>query len=465
MLLDKKIKIFISNKGIQKKYVNKGYECQVKEKLEIDILDLPINSHSVVSCECDYCGAIVERKYQVYNRNTKNNSENFCCENVECIKQKRTYRNQEKYGVDNVFQISEVKEKIKETNIEKYGCENPQQNKEIKEKTETTNLSKYGFKNVFQNEEIKEKSKQTCLEKYGVEYPQQSKEIRKKQTNYRKSKSEIIIYDFIKSYYDGEIITISKKMIGEELDIYLPELNLAFEFNGLYWHNEITKNRNYHKNKSDLCQEKGIQLIHIWEDDWEFKQEIVKSMILNKLGKTTNKIYARKTIVKEVIDNKLVRNFLDENHIQGFVGSSIKLGLFYENKLVSLMCFKNSVNETELVRFCNKLNTSLIGGASKLFKHFIKSYDYKSIKTFADRSYSNGDLYYKLGFEFDKEINVDYSYTINHNKLRSHKFNFRKYKLVKQGFDPNKSEHEIMLERKIYRIWDAGKFRFIFRNL
>jgi len=429
-----------------------------------NIEGLTKGSHKLVTVQCDNCGTKKEIKYQTYNRITNNGKNKYYCNNKECVNEKRKLSINKKYGVDNVFQSKEIKEKIKETNLEKYGVENPQQNLEIKHKTEETNLEKYGYRNVFQSEEIKEKIKETNLEKYGVEYPQQNKEIRNKYPSYRKSKSEIKIYDFIKQHYDGEIITISKKNIGVELDIYLPEFNFAIEFNGIYWHNEITKKKNYHKEKSDLCKEKGIQLFHVWEDDWNYKQEIVKSIILHKIGKTKNKIFGRKTEIKEVNDNKLVRTFLNENHIQGFVGSSIKLGLFYNNELVSLMCFKHNIRETELVRFCNKINYNVVGGSSKLFNYFIKNYNFNKIKTFADRSYSNGDLYYKLGFEFDCEILPDYSYTINNNKIRSHKFNFRKYKLVKQGFDSNKSEHEIMLERKIYRIYDAGKYRFIYQH-
>ena len=157
----------------------------------------------------------------------------------------------------------------------------------------------------------------------------------KSKTSHRKSKDEIKIHDFIKEHYNGEIITLSKKVIGEELDIYLPEFKLAIEFNGLYWHNEITKDKNYHKRKSDLCKDKGIQLIHIWEDDWNYKQDIVKSMILNKLNKTSIKIYARKCNLKEITNNETIRKFLNENHIQGFVGSTVKLGLFYNNELAA----------------------------------------------------------------------------------------------------------------------------------
>ena len=172
---------------------------------------------------------------------------------------------------------------------------------------------------------------------------------------------------------------------------------------------------------------------------------------------------------KDVTDNKLVRSFLDENHIQGFVGSKIKIGLFYENELVSLMTFgdrrvamgKKSTNigEFELLRFCNKLNTNVVGGASKLFKYFIKTYNPVEITTYADRSFSQGKLYETLGFKLLGKTEPNYYYVVD--GIRKHRFNYRKDKLIKEGFDPDKTEHQIMLERKIYRIYNSGNLKFI----
>ena len=192
-------------------------------------------------------------------------------------------------------------------------------------------------------------------------------------------------------------------------------------------------------------------------------------MILNKLGKTPNKIYGRKTIIKEIIDNKIVRTFLEINHLQGFIGSKIKLGLYYENKLVSMMIFgkrrvamgKKLTNEGEyeLLRYCNKLNTNIVGGASKLFKYFIGNFSPKEITTYADRSHSNGNLYETLGFKFISKTQPNYYYIID--GIRHHRFNFRKDKLIKEGFDSNKTEHQIMIDRNIYRIFDSGNLKYI----
>ena len=273
-------------------------------------------------------------------------------------------------------------------------------------------------------------------------------------------KPETELKDFISSL-NIEIISNSKKIISPlELDIYIPEHNIAIEYNGLYWHSELYKPSNYHLNKTKLCETQGIQLIHIFDDEWQYKKDIVKSRLKNILGLTPNKIYARKCIIKEV-GTKDSKIFLDNNHIQGNVNSSIRLGLYYKDELVSLMTFgKGRVamggnsNEFELTRFCNKLDTTVIGGADKLLQYFIKIYKPKEIISYADRRWSQGSLYEKLKFTKTHESNPNYWYIFG-NK-RKYRFGYRKSILIKQGYDNNKSEHEIMLERKIYRIYDCG---------
>ena len=144
----------------------------------------------------------------------------------------------------------------------------------------------------------------------------------------------------------------------------------------------------------DIRKEREIRIIHIWEDDWNLKKDIIKSQITNWLGLTKNKIYARKCIIKEVIDISEYREFLDENHIQGYTSASKKIGLYYDDELVSLMTFdhfegRKSMlsDEWNLSRFCNKKNINVIGGASRLMKYFIKNYDVKRIISFSDVSW------------------------------------------------------------------------------
>ena len=290
--------------------------------------------------------------------------------------------------------------------------------------------------------------------------------------NEQNSDMERLVKIFIKENYEN-IIENSRQVIHPyELDIYIPDLKLAFEFNGLYWHNELYKDKKYHLTKTELCEEQGIQLIHIYEDDWLNKTNIVKSMILNKLKKSTDKIYARKTKIKEITDNKLIREFLINSHLQGFLGSKIKLGLFFNDELVSLMTLgkrriamgkkTNEEGEYELLRFCGKLNTNVIGGANKLFKYFVKTYQPKIITTYADRSWSQGNLYKQLGFIYNGKTEPNYYYIID--QKRYHRFGFRKDKLINDGYDANKTEHQIMLDRGIYRLFDSGNLKFTFTN-
>jgi hypothetical protein len=279
----------------------------------------------------------------------------------------------------------------------------------------------------------------------------------------RFDKKELSVIDFIKENYNSLIIKSDRNILeGKELDIYLPDLNLAFEFNGLYWHSDLFKDKRYHQNKTKDCLDKGIQLIHIWEDDWNNKQDIVKSIILNKLGKS-EKVWARNCIIKEINDNKLVREFLSKNHIQDFIGSKIKIGLFYNGELVSLMIFgslrkslgtKTKEGSYELLRFCNKLNMTTIGGASRLFSFFLKNFKPKEVISYSDNSRGVGELYSKLGFEFLHETCPNYYWVVN--GIRKHRFNFRKDKLIREGADPNKTEVEIMNEMSYYRIFDCG---------
>jgi len=531
MIITKEVKI--NNRKLKKHYEQLGYDVLLKYSL-VKPTDLSKNSHVEIKVKCDICGLEKKLKYFQYIKNTNNLTEEYCC-SKKCSNDKCIRRLNDKYNVENIFQLDKIKEKSKNTLLKKYGVDHPMHSNTIIKKLQNTNLSKYGKKYGLETEEVWDKIKITNLEKYGVEYRLKSKEIQqelyKKIQNIKnknsikyykdkyniivinynnpdyfikcnncnqifkinkgllknrlilnstlctkcnsigfnfKSDSEIKISDFIKENYKEEIITNDRNIINPyELDIYLPDLKLAFEFNGVYWHNELYKSNDYHKIKSDLCDEKKIQLIHIYEDDWIYKQDIVKSMILNKLGKTSNKIYARKTEVKEITDNKLVRNFLAENHIQGFMGSSIKIGLFYKDELVSLMTFgglrkmMNSVSKEkqfEMLRFCNKLNTNVIGGASKLFKYFIRNYEFKEITTYADRSHSTGKLYEYLGFIYSHTSKPNYYYVVD--GIRYHRFGFRKDVLIKEGYDANKSEHQIMLERKIYRIYNSGNLKF-----
>jgi hypothetical protein len=524
MIIDKKITI--KPLSLKDYYISKGYNVQHShEEIEIIVSDLPIKSHKKILCKCDICENVVYRKYFQYLKNF-NTYKIFTC-SIKCSQIKVKKTSLEKYGVDNASKNDIIKNKIKKTNLEKYGVKYSIQSEEVKNKIKKTNLEKYGVEYSIQSEEVKNKIKETYGVEYISQSNIIKNKIRNRylinRNNYYKdffNKSE---YDFISYETDelifrhkicGDIFNIDinnyhnrnysnnslctkcypisenksikeRKIINwlnehkiefiesdknilkpKHLDIYIPSYNLAIEFNGLYHHSEIFKDKNYHLEKSLKCQEKGIQLLHIWEDEWVYKKDIVKSIILNKLGLIKEKIYARQCEIRVVDNSKLVRKFLDENHIQGYSQSSIKLGLFYQNELVSLMTFgyrhTNSKKEFELIRFCNRINLNVIGSASKLFNYFKQNYHFNELISYSDFRLFDGSMYQTLGFTKQHLSKPDYFWCKDIE--RKHRFNFNKQKLIKEGYDPNKTEVEIMYERGYYRIFGCGQYRWIFKN-
>lgn len=270
-----------------------------------------------------------------------------------------------------------------------------------------------------------------------------------------------------KCIYDmepGKISLNDRRLLdGKELDIVLPDHKLAIEFDGLYWHNENVVSPDYHLKKTEECAEKGYQLIHIFEDEWINKKDIVISRLRGLLGKN-KRIFARNTICKQISFAES-KEFLIRNHIQGSCQSKWQYGLFHEGRLVSVMTFGKSrfSDEFELLRFANELNVNVIGGASKLLSHFTSDHtEIENIISYADRRWSNGNLYKTIGFELVHKSAPAYFYIVNHE--RRSRIEFQKHKLVKEGYDANKTEHEIMKERGYPRIYDAGTLKYIWKR-
>lgn len=281
------------------------------------------------------------------------------------------------------------------------------------------------------------------------------------------SKLEIELQDFIKTLTPNDILLNDTTLLsGHEIDIYIPLLNLAIEFNGTYYHSDLFKKRMYHLNKTKECNKLGVRLIYIWDSDWIYRNEIIKSQLKNIFNKTSNKIFARKCIIR-LVDKKNGSYFLEKNHLQGSALSKYNIGLFYQDELVSLMTFgklrknlkQNHIDgEYELIRFCNKLDTQVIGGASKLFSFFIKNYHPNRIISYANRDWSNGNLYSKINMVQLTPTPPGYNWY--KSKIKYNRFNFRKDKLVKEGYDPNSTEYEIMTKRGFYRVWNSGNLKF-----
>lgn len=426
----------------------------------------------------------------------------------EKIQEKSKRKLLEKFGVDNAskskeilekriesFKLSNYKETYKETSLKRYGVEHPWMNKEIHRKTIEvfykdykeriinkidTNLYEFLSFEKDLSTELKFKCKK-CSEEFKILPYQFYYRINNNLSICTKcfpisensSISQIELFNFINENYKGLILQNDKNIIKPyEIDVYLPELNIGFEFNGVFWHSNKFKDDKYHYKKNKLSLENSVKLYTIWEDDWNTKKEICKSFILNKLKKSKVKIGARKTNIKEVnyLESK---KFLDENHLQGDVKSSIRIGLYSNNELISIITFSklrlplnrklnNNTGVYELTRFCNKINHNVIGGASKLLNYFINKYNPIEIQTYSDNLISEGDLYRKLGFNYIHESEPGYWYVVN--GIREHRFNWRKQKLVKMGYDKEKTENEIMLELGFWRIYNAGNKKWIYKT-
>lgn len=464
-----------------------------------------------------------KRKESLLNRyGVENPSQNVDLQE----KKKNTFI--EKYGVDHPMKCKEIQDKVQQTFFEKFGVSNPSKVPEIRKKASLTMIEKYGCEYASQNQTIKHKIISTCLQKYGVEHPSRNQEIKQKSKQHKQSTffynlcSRVegkVTPNFLRDDYQGvekkyswicnecdnefnddlndgniptcpicfpgtksrgqqevskyitslgfDVIDNSRSIIAPlEIDIFIPVKNLAIEFNGIYFHSELSgnKDRNYHKNKQILCQQKGIDLIQIYDIEWKLKQEIVKSRLAQKLGKSC-RIYARKCYAQP-LDSARANTFIDANHIQGSCNSSINYGLFYNQELVAVMTFSrsryNSSMEFELVRFCNKIGHAVIGAASKLLSLFEKEYNFPKIISYCDLRYNTGNLYLVLGFKLKSRSSPNYWYHKNNIGLCS-RIKYQKHKLSKilEKFDHSKTEWENMVDNGYDRIWDCGSLVFV----
>lgn len=421
----------------------------------------------------------------------------------------------------------------KDKYIKKYGVDNPSKSEEIKDKIKKSFESRYGG-NPFSLDNFKNKIKETCLKKYGSEYSLgRDSSVRKKMYKDREndfylkySHLDILEYENDKNggcrikcgdcdeiYYiskwnlyqrslaktkictlcnpmgsdqETEIESFVKSILIEEgveflerprnilrskkeLDFYIPNLRLGIECNGIYWHSSKFKERTYHINKTNEGLEEGIKIIHIMEDEIKNTPKIVRSRLISILNLTSKKIYARKCTIRE-INSKDSSDFLEINHIQGKCGSSVRIGLFYEDLLISIMTLgknrrslgnKNNKDEWELLRFCNILNTSVVGSASKLLSYFIKKYHPIKIVSYCDIRWSpDGGMYRKLGFKFIKNTSPNYWYFKNNSMERKHRFSYRKNLLIMKGEDKNKTESKIMEDKGFLKVYDCGSSKW-----
>jgi hypothetical protein len=434
----------------------------------------------------------------------------------EDIKKKIKITVNEKYGVDNVSSIEDVKKKKENTCLrnhgvnyylskqtekedavsKKYGVKNIMQVDSVKNKMVSTKL-RTNYKNLFLNNRFKDKvSPLFSIEEYtGVidkEYQfrcntcnntfiskMEDGDIPRCYTCYPVKGSSIFekeVYEYISILTDNVECNNKTILKGKEIDIFIPELSIGIECDGLYWHGESfgNKNKNYHLNKTKECEVNNIHLIHIFEDEWIHKSDIVKSKLQHLFNKNDQKVYARNCIVKEIC-SKECNEFLFKNHIQGHDKSNIRLGIYYNNEIVGVMTFGklrkslgniSKPNHYELYRFCTSKH--IIGGASKLLKHFIRQYSPDEIITYADRRWTHfrNNVYERLGFVKMSDTNPNYWYFGKGTDYkRFHRYAFAKHTLHQKlkTFDNSLTEWQNMKLNGYDRIWDCGNLKYIMK--
>ena len=425
----------------------------------------------------------------------------------------REASNIRKYGVSNTGMLPEIRSKAIDTMKKKYGGHNWSNASGKRHIRDNTCEKKYGNKNVAKTKYAKTKTKKSNLQKYNREHINQShipldvitklndsswlydQHVTQQKTlsliaqelgfnndmttamrylhkhniptqHFQHSTGEKEVLNFIQDLLPNTVIISNTFSVipPKELDIYIPSHNIAIEYCGLYWHSEQNgKDKWYHYNKWKGCNDKGIQLITIFEDEWYYKKEQVKNKIKSLLGMDDRKtVFARKCSIVE-IDTQTKQQFFNDNHIQGDGPGSINIGLQYDNDIIACMSFIKKKND---VYYLNRYATSVKvpGGFSKLLKYFKLTNNWNNIISFADRRWSNGNLYKTTGWIKDVPLRPDYYY-IEGNK-RVHKFNYRRKFLSQKllNFDPKLSERKNCDNNGILRIWDCGKIKFKMEN-
>ena len=287
--------------------------------------------------------------------------------------------------------------------------------------------------------------------------------------NSGKSDMEEDLYNFIQSIYDGEIIRNERKLFNNkyELDMYIPEKKIAIEFNGNYWHCDINKEPRYHQVKTLQCSSLNVRLIHIFEYEWYNDNDKIKRFLADVFN--TNKIYARSLHIKEVSESK-AKEFVDNNHLQGWAASSINIALVDNtDEVFGIMTFGktrfSNEYEYELIRLCFKSHVSIIGGAERMLKYFIDKYEPHNILSYSDLSKFGANVYIRLGFKPLKVTRPNYVWCNCYTGEVLNRYQTTKQKLVDKGWgDSDCTEDEIMKGHNYLKIYNSGNLKLLWNN-
>lgn len=441
---------------------------------------------------------------------------------LDWVNKKRGETMKHRYGAEFTQQVPELVEKCKETCLKHFGTDHQWKSTVIQKKNRESTIKRFGTDNVFDIPEIREKQRITfrtqryesflnngkviplfslndfigcenpnttifkwkCIEN-GHNHEFESVVDQNTFTRYGAparcwrchpsvssghSNEEKEVVKFLKANSNFEIVNNTHLnrtlMPGMEIDILVPEKKIGIEFDGLYYHSDTEDSDNVHDrhlNKTEYMESIGWKLIHIFEDEWLYKRKIVESRLLSAIGCNKRRIYARSCNILE-IDSNTSKKFMDDNHLQGDVSAGIRLGLYHKEELVAVMTFGkprfNGGYEYELLRYASACGTQVVGGAGKLLKHFEKTYNPKSLISYADRRWSNGNLYKALGFELIGKTAPNYFYVKGVERFNRVRFQKHKLKNILENFDKSKTEKANMFENGYRIIYDSGNLSF-----
>jgi hypothetical protein len=467
----------------------------------------------------------IKEKYGVDNiaelQQTKDKKKQTCIEKygvehhskLDSVKEKKKQTLLKNFGPEGLANPI-IYEKRKQTCLERYGVEHHTQTKEVQDKKKETCQEKYGVNNVMFVDSIKQQVSNSwynnnapnfdeyvkrlidergfnLLSEYTSSHNKITIQCRKCQTSFDIiwndfqqgqgtcptcypehmgfSKQEEDIFNFLTNNGITNLEHRNKKLIYPfEIDIVDSEKKIGIEYCGLWFHSSGENSRghhpkNYHLNKLNMCQNIGFKLITIFEDEWILKQDVVKNKLLLLFGIRSNfqKIHARKCCIKE-IDYESKKKFLDLYHLQNDRISTINLGAFFEDKLLSVMTFLKTENDIwELTRYCCHPNYIIPGIFSKLLSQFKINYPYSEILTYADKRWSNGNVYLATGFQKISDTEPNYWYWGKGIVGRAHRLNFTKEKLKQfPNYDDTFTEFQLMALNKYSWIYDCGSIKF-----
>jgi len=401
------------------------------------------------------------------------------------IKAKKEATNMERYGVSNPFESETIREKANDSLIASHGVDNPMKSDTIKNQLKQSNLKKYGVQNVMFVPSISTKQHKNSLLWYrkigklnmlpiGLcvsDYCKQNGVFSTQGANqvFRRSTPELAQY-WIENHHNliSELeLTFKRKFVNAvrcerkvlkernfrpDFVIKNGDKELYIDVDGLYCHSEVYKKRNYHQEKRISYNKEGFEYFQFHEDEIRNKSEIVESIISSKLGKITNKYFARKLTIKSVFAEE-GSLFFDKNHLMGAYASAKHIGLYLEENLICCMSYKKNENGIEISRFATKLNTMVVGGLSKLISYIEKLEKPEYLIYFVDYRYSKGQSVLNLNFKLESE-SIGFRWT--DGKQTYNRF------VCRANMDGRKlREREHAEELKLYKIYDAGQAKFV----